>query len=88
MTPHDAPLAVTMGDPSGIGPEIIAKMYLRRPDKRHWIVVGDPLVMTHALGALDADGALLLADDIADGVAFDYGQIHFPNRLGTGAILR
>jgi 4-hydroxythreonine-4-phosphate dehydrogenase len=55
MTPHDAPLAVTMGDPSGIGPEIIAKMYLRRPDKRHWIVVGDPLVMTHALGALDAD---------------------------------
>ncbi|TIM75389.1 MAG: 4-hydroxythreonine-4-phosphate dehydrogenase PdxA, partial [Mesorhizobium sp.] len=55
MTAHDAPLAVTMGDPSGIGPEIIAKMYLRRPDKRHWIVVGDPLVMTHALCALDAD---------------------------------
>ena len=55
MTAHDAPLAVTMGDPSGIGPEIIAKMYLRRPDKRHWIVVGDPLVMTRALCALDAD---------------------------------
>ncbi|TJV03556.1 MAG: 4-hydroxythreonine-4-phosphate dehydrogenase PdxA, partial [Mesorhizobium sp.] len=55
MTAHDAPLAVTMGDPSGIGPEIIAKMYLRRPDKRHWIVVGDPLVMTHALCALNSD---------------------------------
>ena len=55
MTAHDAPLAVTMGDPSGIGPEIIAKMYLRRPDERHWIVVGDPLVMNHALPALDAD---------------------------------
>ncbi|RWO09008.1 MAG: 4-hydroxythreonine-4-phosphate dehydrogenase PdxA [Mesorhizobium sp.] len=55
MTAHDAPLAVTMGDPSGIGPEIIAKMYLRRPDKRHWIVVGDPLVMTRALCALDAE---------------------------------
>ncbi|MEO8722141.1 MAG: 4-hydroxythreonine-4-phosphate dehydrogenase PdxA [Sphingobium sp.] len=51
----DAPLAVTMGDPSGIGPEIIAKMYLRRPDKRHWIVVGDPLVMNHAFSALGAD---------------------------------
>ncbi|UVC13257.1 4-hydroxythreonine-4-phosphate dehydrogenase PdxA [Mesorhizobium onobrychidis] len=55
MTAPDAPLAVTMGDPSGIGPEIIAKMYLRRPDKRHWIVVGDPLVMNHALCALDAE---------------------------------
>ena len=55
MTAHDAPLAVTMGDPSGIGPEIIAKMYLRRPDKRHWIVVGDPLVMSHALCTLAAD---------------------------------
>ena len=31
MTAHDAPLAVTMGDPSGIGPEIIAKMYLPSP---------------------------------------------------------
>jgi 4-hydroxythreonine-4-phosphate dehydrogenase len=55
MTVDNAPLAVTMGDPSGIGPEIIAKMYLRRPDKRHWIVIGDPLVMDHALSGLDAD---------------------------------
>lgn len=55
MTIPDAPIAVTMGDPSGIGPEIIAKMYLRRPDNRHWIVVGDALVMKNALSALNAD---------------------------------
>lgn len=50
----ERPLAVTMGDPSGIGPEIVAKMHLRRPDKRHWIAVGDPLVMEHAAAILDA----------------------------------
>jgi hypothetical protein len=37
------------------------------------------------LDYIDADGALLLAKDIADGVAFDYGKIIFPNTNGTGA---
>lgn len=37
-----------MGDPAGIGPEIIVKMYWRRAHKRRWIVVGDPLVMERA----------------------------------------
>ncbi|MBB2168349.1 4-hydroxythreonine-4-phosphate dehydrogenase PdxA [Gluconacetobacter aggeris] len=50
---HTRPLAVTMGDPAGIGPEIVARMFLRRPVQRHWMVVGDPLVMRHALAALD-----------------------------------
>jgi 4-hydroxythreonine-4-phosphate dehydrogenase len=27
------PLAVTMGDPAGIGPEIVLKSYLRRADR-------------------------------------------------------
>ena len=34
---------------------------------------------------LDADGALLLSRDIADGVAFDYGKIIYPKDYGTGA---
>ena len=55
MTLQDAPLAVTMGDPSGIGPEIVAKLYLRRPDHRHWIVAGDPLVIEHAFSALKSE---------------------------------
>ncbi|MDP1027596.1 4-hydroxythreonine-4-phosphate dehydrogenase PdxA [Sphingomonas sp. KR1UV-12] len=53
MTLADAPLAVTMGDPCGIGPEIVARMFVRRPDRRHWIVVGDPGVMAAALRAVD-----------------------------------
>ncbi|WP_348770008.1 4-hydroxythreonine-4-phosphate dehydrogenase PdxA [Gluconobacter cerinus] len=42
-----------MGDPAGIGPEIVARMFLQRPLQRHWIVVGDPLVMHQALITLD-----------------------------------
>ncbi|MFT8775750.1 MAG: 4-hydroxythreonine-4-phosphate dehydrogenase PdxA [Gluconacetobacter liquefaciens] len=52
-SPVSRPLAVTMGDPAGIGPEIVARMFLRRPAQRRWIVVGDPLVMRQALAALD-----------------------------------
>lgn len=40
------------------------------------------------LDYLDADGALLLASDIADGVTFDFGQIRYAEHFGTGAILR
>lgn len=54
MSACSIPTAVTMGDPCGIGPEIVAKMYLRRPEKRCWVVVGDPLVMGRAFGALGA----------------------------------
>lgn len=39
------------------------------------------------LDYLDADGALLLSQDIADGVAFDFGTIVYPNDLGTGVKL-
>lgn len=36
------------------------------------------------LDYLDADGALLLSRDIADGVDFDFGKIHYQNTPGTG----
>jgi 4-hydroxythreonine-4-phosphate dehydrogenase len=42
------PLAVTMGDPSGIGPEIIAKTWAQPDALRDWLVVGDPGVMARA----------------------------------------
>jgi len=50
-TSHSAvpPLAVTMGDAAGIGPEIIARMFDRRPERRDWIVVGDLDVMERGL---------------------------------------
>ena len=52
------PMAVTMGDPAGIGPEIVARMFLRRLAQRCWIVVGDPLVMHQALTALDSSASV------------------------------
>jgi len=36
------------------------------------------------LDYLDADGALLLSRDIADGVTFKFGEIIYPNTFGTG----
>jgi len=75
MTANDAPLAVTMGDPSGIGPEIIAKMYLRRPEHRRWIVIGDPRVMKHATSMLGADVSVHSISNIADAV-FDSGALN------------
>lgn len=46
------PLAITMGDPSGIGPEIVAKTLLSRPDLRRNVVIGDPGVMIGVVAAL------------------------------------
>jgi 4-hydroxythreonine-4-phosphate dehydrogenase len=43
------PLAVTLGDPSGIGPEIIAEAWRRRRDgDRPFVVFGDPTVLRAA----------------------------------------
>lgn len=74
MTLQDAPLAVTMGDPSGIGPEIVAKLYLRRPDQRHWIVAGDPLVMENAFSALKSEVRVRPITSL-DEAAFEDGTI-------------
>lgn len=40
------------------------------------------------LDYLDADGALLLAQDIADGVRFEAGQIRYAENSGTGVQIR
>jgi len=39
------------------------------------------------LNYLDADGALLLKQDIAKGVSFDFGQIRYSENFGTGVEL-
>ncbi len=40
--------------------------------------------MAPLLDYLDSDGALLLSQDIAKGVAFNFGKIVYPNAFGTG----
>ncbi|KXV16430.1 4-hydroxythreonine-4-phosphate dehydrogenase [Acetobacter malorum] len=69
------PLAVTMGDPAGIGPEIVARMFLRRPAQRRWIVVGDPLVMRHALAGLDPVAHVRRITTLAE-ACFDDDVLH------------
>lgn len=60
------PLAVTMGDPSGIGPEIVARLFLRRPEARRWLVVGDPGVMADAVRRLGQAGCVRRIDRIGE----------------------
>lgn len=44
------PIAITMGDAAGIGPEIVAKAYLERPDATHQcFVVGDINTLRRAI---------------------------------------
>ena len=49
------PVLITMGDPAGIGPEIIAKAFAAR-DLSGAVVVGDAGVMQHAVNRLSQQG--------------------------------
>ncbi|MDF1485506.1 4-hydroxythreonine-4-phosphate dehydrogenase PdxA [Ramlibacter sp. H39-3-26] len=73
--PTPRPLAVTMGDPSGIGPEIVAKTLLQAPYARTCIVVGDPLVMRHAFDALGTPVRLRTLGDVGEAL-LDEGTVN------------
>lgn len=57
-------IAITMGDPSGIGPEIVAKAMLDREISRRCIVIGDPMVVQHAFSEIDATVRFNMIRDI------------------------
>lgn len=63
--PSAPPLLITLGDPCGIGPEIVAGAWLRGelPDA---VVVGDPGVLRRALSALGRAAPLAVLDAPAD----------------------
>ena len=45
------PIAITMGDPAGIGPEIIVKAFSQEPElTQHCYVVGDVATLQRAAG--------------------------------------
>ncbi len=48
------PLAVTMGDPSGIGPETIVKAFAALPEGKPVVVFGDPEVIARAVDVVGA----------------------------------
>ncbi len=71
---HPLPVVLSMGDPAGIGPEIIARAFLERPAlQRQVVVAGDVATMQQALrltasAPASAAGAPMLAevDDLSE----------------------
>jgi len=64
----DKPIVLTMGDPAGIGPEIIVKAFLQRPELlRQVVVAGDVPTMQRALACVSPScGAGLRLVSIGD----------------------
>jgi 4-hydroxythreonine-4-phosphate dehydrogenase len=74
------PLALTMGDPAGIGPEIIVKLFRDEPALvRGSVVVGDASAMRRALRTLQGEGragpAVAELDGLGDGPRVPAGCI-------------
>ena len=69
MSASALPMAVTMGDPSGIGPEIVAKTLLQPDYARRCVVVGDAAVMARALDSLGAADRLRVVRDVGEAVS-------------------
>ena len=59
-------VGVTMGDPSGIGSEIIVSAYPRLVDDAHLIVIGDAGVLRAALDVHGSDLDVVVIDSVAD----------------------
>lgn len=67
----DAPIAISLGDPAGIGPEVIAKCWDCRAslDVPVFVAIGDP----RSVGAV-WDGPIEIVSDLREAdAAFDYG---------------
>lgn len=70
-------IAVTMGDPAGIGPEIVAKSIADKAtyDVARCIVIGDKKVMEKAIKIVGADLKVNVVESPADG-DYSYGVIN------------
>ena len=82
-------IALTMGDPAGVGPEVILKA-LADPSlagMAHWVVLGDRRVMEMAqeITGLGLGSAELRAvDDGVDAASFEFGKLDA--RCGAAAV--
>lgn len=70
-------IAVTMGDPAGIGPEIVAKSIADKAtfDIARCIIVGDKKVMEKAIEIVNVDLKVNVVDNPADG-DYSYGVLN------------
>src|SRR5918993_1948355 len=74
MTMNAPLIAVTMGDPAGIGPEIVARAFAEEGRDRRAIVVGDPAILERAIRLLDVP---LVVNEISEPeeAAFESGAV-------------
>ncbi|QPJ61977.1 MAG: 4-hydroxythreonine-4-phosphate dehydrogenase PdxA [Candidatus Nitronauta litoralis] len=73
-------LAITMGDPAGVGPEIIIKALHTRPDSCRPVIIGDQKILQNTARYLELPDAL---DDVQ---VIDLDNV--PDSLTTGAPTR
>lgn len=72
---NDKPLVgITMGDPAGIGPEVIAKAYPELRDSSRPLVIGDADVLSDAVDICGASFTVDPVNTVAD-ARFDAGHI-------------
>lgn len=72
----DSPLAVSLGDPAGVGPEVIAAAWLRREsaELRAFFVAGGRCVLDEAGRTLTPDFKIIAIDDPSEAAeAFTHG---------------
>jgi 4-hydroxythreonine-4-phosphate dehydrogenase len=81
---NDRPIVITMGDPSGVGPEVTVKALasLDPSERRDFAVVGDRVVLGRALAACGLD--LPLVTPGGDGIGLiDVPVDGLPDRFGV-----
>jgi 4-hydroxythreonine-4-phosphate dehydrogenase len=79
----ERPLALTIGDPAGIGPDIALGAYLARKREQvpAFVLIGDPAVLTARARALGLDAPLAVVAEIGE------GPRRFPDALPVLPIL-
>jgi len=80
------PIAISMGDPAGIGPEIIAKLAATRdPSSAPLLVVGDEGAMTRALTGIGAPADAIRVLQVGPSLAADLPVGRIDARAGAAA---
>jgi 4-hydroxythreonine-4-phosphate dehydrogenase len=78
-------IAITMGDPAGVGPEVIAGCWTdpRIHESARLVVIGDPTMMRRAVKLRGVDGRVLPVDSLND--AWTFSAAHAMPCLLCGA---
>ena len=68
VLPIALPIAITMGDPAGIGPEIIVKAFMQEPElTQNCFVVGDVATLQRAAGFVDSVNSIIKIEAVLEG---------------------